>query len=302
MSKTSRMFAKACAFADKIKNADQKTPDDIVRFDDISYGPDPVWNLLDVYRPRDVQGPLPVIIDVHGGGWVYGDKYVYQYYCMSLAQRGFAVVNFSYRLAPDHIFPAGMQDLDAVVRFVLSNSGKYGFDLSNVFLVGDSAGAHMTLMYTCMCSDPEYAKLLTVIPPENFMPKGIVLNCGIYDICEMLEDGGASMVLLKPLTRDLMGVDEIPAELSPEQEGALRPAKYVSKPFPAVYVMTSTGDFLKKQPDFLLPVLEKNGIPYVFRVFGSDSNKLTHVFHCDLRLPDAKECNDAEAEFLKSLI
>ena len=296
------MFAKACAFADKIKNSGQKTPDDIVRFDDISYGPDPVWNLLDVYRPRDAQGPLPVIIDVHGGGWVYGDKYVYQYYCMSLAQRGFAVVNFSYRLAPDHVFPAGMQDMDAVVRFVLSNSGTYGFDLSNVFLVGDSAGAHMTLMYTCMCSNRQYAKLLNVIPPEDFMPKGIVLNCGIYDICEMLKDTGASMMLLRPLTRDLMGVDEIPEDLTPEQEGALRPVKYVGKPFSAVYVMTSTGDFLRPQPDFLLPVLERNGIPYVFRVFGSDSNKLTHVFHCDLRLPDAKECNDAEAEFLKSLI
>ena len=296
------MFAKACAFADKIKNSGQKTPDDIVRFDDISYGPDPVWNLLDVYRPSDAQGPLPVIIDVHGGGWVYGDKYVYQYYCMSLAQRGFAVVNFSYRLAPDHVFPAGMQDMDAVVRFVLSNSGTYGFDLSNVFLVGDSAGAHMTLMYTCMCSNRQYAKLLNVIPPEDFMPKGIVLNCGIYDICEMLKDTGASMMLLRPLTRDLMGVDEIPEDLTPEQEGALRPVKYVGKPFPAVYVMTSTGDFLRQQPDFLLPVLERNGIPYVFRVFGSDSNKLTHVFHCDLRLPDAKECNDAEAEFLKGLI
>lgn len=296
------MFAKACAFADKIKNADQKTPDDIVRFDDISYGPDPVWNLLDVYRPRNAEGKLPVIIDVHGGGWVYGDKYVYQYYCMSLAQRGFAVVNFSYRLAPDHVFPAGMQDLDAVVRFVLSNSEKYGFDLSDVFLVGDSAGAHMALMYTCMCTDKEYAELLGVIPPEDFMPKGIVLNCGIYDIREMLKDTSASVVLLRPLTRDLMGVEKIPDELTPEQAGMLSPVEFIGRTFPSVYVMTSTGDFLRKQPDFLLPVLERNGIPHVFRVFGSDTNKLTHVFHCDLRLPDAAECNYAEMEFLKGLI
>ncbi len=296
------MFAKACAFADRIKNADQRTPDDVVRFDDISYGPDPVWNLLDVYRPRDAEGPLPVIIDVHGGGWVYGDKYAYQYYCMSLSQRGFAVVNFSYRLAPEHVFPAGMQDMDAVVRFVLSNSGEYGFDLSNVFLVGDSAGAHMTLMYSCMCTDASYAALVGVIPPQGFMPKGIVLNCGIYDIVAMLQDTGPSVMLLKPLTRDLMGVDRIPDVLSPEQEALLRPVKYIGKPFPAVYVMTATGDFLKKQPDFLLPVLEANGIEHVFRVFGSDKDKLTHVFHCDLRLPQAKECNDAEAAFLKGLI
>ena len=55
---------------------------------------------LDVYRPKlNIKGKLPVIMSVHGGGWVYGDKDVYQWYCMNLAQRGFAVVNYSYRLA-----------------------------------------------------------------------------------------------------------------------------------------------------------------------------------------------------------
>ncbi|MBQ9809830.1 MAG: hypothetical protein IJM52_01590, partial [Spirochaetales bacterium] len=83
MSRIASLVSKAFAVADRKKNAGLSTPDDIVRFDDISYGPDPVWNLLDVYRPREAQGKLPVIIDVHGGGWVYGDKYVYQYYCMS---------------------------------------------------------------------------------------------------------------------------------------------------------------------------------------------------------------------------
>lgn len=106
MSLTSRMLQKAFVLADSQKNKGQVTPESIIRFDDIAYGPDKKWNVLDVYRPRDVQGKLPVIIDVHGGGWVYGDKEVYQYYCMALARRGFAVVNFTYRLAPEFIFPS----------------------------------------------------------------------------------------------------------------------------------------------------------------------------------------------------
>ena len=79
------------------KNNDNKrdsglcTPEDIYRYDDICYGPDQKWNVLDVYRPKAAEGALPVIISVHGGGWVYGDKERYQYYCMSLAQQGFAV-------------------------------------------------------------------------------------------------------------------------------------------------------------------------------------------------------------------
>ena len=47
-------------------------PDDILRINDIPYGPDVKWNTLDVYRPRNLKGKLPVIVNVHGGGYVYG--------------------------------------------------------------------------------------------------------------------------------------------------------------------------------------------------------------------------------------
>ena len=302
MSRIASLVSKAFAVADRKKNAGLSTPDDIVRFDDISYGPDPVWNLLDVYRPREAQGKLPVIIDVHGGGWVYGDKYVYQYYCMSLAQRGFALVNFSYRLAPEHVFPASMQDLDSVVRFVLSSADRYGFDLSNVFLVGDSAGAHMAAMYCNMCTDRRYASLLGIVPPEGFVPSAVVLNCGIYDICEMLKDPNPSVVLLKPLVKDLLGVKALPQTLTAEQDALLCPAKYINKSFPTVFVMTALGDFLVRQPDCILPVLERNGVRHVFKVYGTEKNRLSHVFHCDLRLPEAKECNDDEMDFLKAIV
>ena len=77
---------------DAKRDAGLTTPEDIERFDDLTYGiVDPKWQKLDVYRPKNVKGKLPVILNVHGGGWVYGDKELYQYYCMSLAQHGFAV-------------------------------------------------------------------------------------------------------------------------------------------------------------------------------------------------------------------
>lgn len=102
-------------------------------------------NSLDVYRPKatNIEEKLPVIVSVHGGGWVYGDKEGYQYYCMSLAQRGFAVVNFSYRLAPESKFPASIIDTNLVFGWILDHAEEYGFDTENIFAVGDSAGAHM---------------------------------------------------------------------------------------------------------------------------------------------------------------
>ena len=120
---------------DKKRDEGQTTPSDIKRFDNITYGDDPKWlqwQLLDVYRPKDVEGKLPVIVSVHGGGWVYGNKDVYQFYCMRLAQRGFAVVNFSYRLAPEKIFPAAIEDTEKVFNWICNNADQYG--LNRVFL------------------------------------------------------------------------------------------------------------------------------------------------------------------------
>ena len=50
------------------------TPEDICRYDDIRYGEDPHWNTLDIYCPKGTDHPLPTIISIHGGGWIYGDK------------------------------------------------------------------------------------------------------------------------------------------------------------------------------------------------------------------------------------
>ena len=102
---------------DEIRDAGLKTPEGVRRFDGIVYGTDSKWNVLDVYRPKNSEGKLPVIISFHGGGWVYGDKERYQYYCMNFTRLGFAVVNFTYRLAPEFQHPAGLEDMNSVARW-----------------------------------------------------------------------------------------------------------------------------------------------------------------------------------------
>ena len=164
--------------SDTIRDRGLQAPKDIVRFDNLPYGTDPRWQTLDVYRPKNAGGTaLPVIVSVHGGGWVYGDKNLYQYYCMSLAQHGFAVVNFSYRLAPRHKFPAALQDTDAVFHWVMAHAVDYHFDTRHVFAVGDSAGANILGLYAARCADPAAANI-PVTPPPGFVPTALALNCG----------------------------------------------------------------------------------------------------------------------------
>lgn len=86
MSELSKRMRAEWSVNDAKRDAGLTTPETVERFDGLAYGPDPVWNRLDVYRPKCERGNrLPVIVSIHGGGWVYGDKELYQFYCMSLA-------------------------------------------------------------------------------------------------------------------------------------------------------------------------------------------------------------------------
>ena len=60
--------------SDAKRDETKKTPENIQRFDNILYGEDKTWQILDVYKPKSAEVKLPVIVNVHGGGWVYGTK------------------------------------------------------------------------------------------------------------------------------------------------------------------------------------------------------------------------------------
>lgn len=166
------------AEGDNKRDAGLKTPENIVRYDDIIYGTESKWQKLDVYRQKDATGKLPVIVSVHGGGWVYGDKERYQFYCMDLAERGFAVVNFSYRLAPEYKFPASLEDTNSVFTWVLENAETYRLDTEKLFAVGDSAGAHILSLYLDICTNPDYAGNYKFHTPEAPQIRAVALNCG----------------------------------------------------------------------------------------------------------------------------
>lgn len=294
MSQTSDMIRKIFKEGDDARDAGLTTPNDIVRYDNIVYGNDPRWQSLDVYRPKDAAGKrLPVIVSVHGGGWVYGDKECYQFYCMNLAQRGFAVVNFTYRLAPEHKYPASLEDTNSVFTWVLENDEKYGFDIGHIFAVGDSAGAHNLGMYAAICTNSEYAKEYNFKTPEGFVLTAIALNCGQYKIELQKEED------MDDLTKRLMS-DFLPEKGTKKELELIGVVNHITEKYPPTFVMTCLGDFLKYQAPILAEKLAEKNVPFIYRSYGSQDKPLTHVFHCDIRLEDAQLCNDEECRFFKS--
>ena len=277
---------------DDIRDAGLTTPEDVQRFDNIVYGTAaPKMQVLDVYRPKHISGKLPVIVSVHGGGWVYGDKERYQYYCMSLAQRGFAVVNFTYRLAPEHLFPAHLEDTTAAFCWTVAHAEEYGFDTERVFGVGDSAGAHLLGLFCCLCVNPSYAAQYSFAPPQGFVPRGVALNCGHYTY-DFSKPGDIS-----PLMQELLGTKPTQENMQP-----LDVIANLAPGFPPAFVMTCTGDFLAPQAQPLCDALTAQGVPNALHFYESATGKdLGHVFHCNMRSSDAARCNDEECAWFKTL-
>ena len=98
----------------------------------------------------DENRKYPVIVNVHGGGWFYGDKELYSHYCCLLAEHGYVVVNFNYRLSPQNKYPAAIEDVAYLIRYIHENAQTLGIDMDNFYMVGDSAGAQLTANY-CNC-------------------------------------------------------------------------------------------------------------------------------------------------------
>ncbi len=100
-----------------------------------------------VYRPAGWSGPLPTIVYFHGGGWVVGDLDTHDGTCRAIAIGAAAVVvSVAYRLAPEHRYPAAVDDAVAAFRWVRRNAGTLGSDPGPVGVMGDSAGGNLAAL------------------------------------------------------------------------------------------------------------------------------------------------------------
>ena len=295
MSLTSHIVRTLFTIGDLKRDLGWVPPTDVEAVENISYGSCDKWHLLDLYRPKDAEGKLPVLLNIHGGAWVYGDKKVYAPYCMYLATQGFAVVNASYRLAPKHTFPAPLEDVGAMVEWTVNHAEEYGLDVSNLFFVGDSAGAHLATAYTAVQLNEAYANSFPGIKVDaRFVPKGLLLNCGVFDMeVEWKKQGRA----LTPFLTDLLG--EKPTVESVKQ---MSPAQFITSDFPSVHLTTSNGDFLRKHSYRLKEVLEKKSVEVVFKEYGEKKKPQGHVFHLNLKNKVGQECNADQLEFVKQMM
>ncbi|MBC8036731.1 MAG: alpha/beta hydrolase [Rhizobiales bacterium] len=111
----------------------------------LSYGPE-ARQTLDIYKPAPARGKLPIIVFGYGGGWSSGDRAGYAFLGRAFASRGFLTIVPDYRLVPDFVFPAFVEDTAGAIAWAARHGGDFGGDTSRIFLVGHSAGAYNVAM------------------------------------------------------------------------------------------------------------------------------------------------------------
>jgi acetyl esterase len=102
----------------------------------------------------DAEGPLPVLLYIHGGGWVFGNLEVAEPSCRSLANAtGCIVVATQYRLAPETKFPGGVEDCYAALEWAAAHAAELGGDPDRIGITGDSAGGNLSAAVALMARD-----------------------------------------------------------------------------------------------------------------------------------------------------
>ena len=146
-------------------------------------GADPRLNSLNLYLPEG-ETNMPILFEVHGGGWRVGDKGAEASAQHELFTRlGWAVVTVNYRLSPDAKHPTQIQDVASAMAWVYKNAATYNLDRTRFVTVGLSAGAHLVSL---LALDARYLEQAGV-PPD--VVKGVIAVSGIYDLPNWPEAG-----------------------------------------------------------------------------------------------------------------
>lgn len=142
---------------------------------DVQYGPHRRQS-LDIYAPREVPGPLPVIYFLYGGSWNMGDRRYYGFAGRALSAAGYVVVVADYRLVPEVEYPTFLEDCALGFGWTARYIGRHGGDATRLALMGHSAGAYNALMlglaegYLAPAEASRVKALVGLSGPYDFYP------------------------------------------------------------------------------------------------------------------------------------
>jgi acetyl esterase len=250
---------------------------------------------LDVYVPAGRQGPLPVVLYVHGGVFVWCSKETHFFVGHRYARAGFLVFNVNYRLAPRHKYPAALEDVSEALRWVHDNAARFGGDPGRLVLAGESAGANLVASLAIACGAPRPEPWARALFDAGVTPKAVVAACGIMHVSQAHRH--ALRAELGPLVRRVLHLlpDAYVDLRLPRRDGELDlldPVRTLEsdyrfqRPMPGFFLPVGTRDPLVDDTRRMAAALERRGIPHRVRYYTDE----LHAFHFMFWRRAARQC------------
>lgn len=219
---------------------------------------------LDLARPATGDGPFPLLVCIHGGGWTGGNRHAFRARIEQAAQRGYVAATLSYRLTqpdpqtgvPKHPFPAQIHDCKAAIRWLRAHAAEYKIDPQRVAVMGASAGGHLSLLVGFTSPDDQLEGTLGNADQSSRV-QAVVNIFGPTDLPVLYQSTPAVVGLLKALCH---GTPESAAETFAQAS----PVSYVSAGDPPILTLHGDADKIVpvEQAHLLDAILKEAGVPH----------------------------------------
>ena len=252
---------------------------------DVPYGTESKAQVLDIYLPDEGDGPFPLVVHIHGGGFAFGDKrddHMNAY--LTGIKEGFAVASVEYRLSGEAIFPAAVLDCRAAIRFLKEHAVEYKIDPARIAPIGGSAGGNLAAMLAMNVPNGQFPGEENLALPETSpCVKTAVAQFGPMHFSTMEEQARANGIsATHENPADMPESAYVGGNIGPETADLVEqanPANYASPDMCPILVQHGTRDHLvpfEQSREFVEAVADKAGadkITYVPLVAADHEDK-----------------------------
>lgn len=259
---------------------------------------------LDVFVPEDVDGSLPIVLYVHGGGFRILSKDTHFGMALQFAKRGYLVFNINYRLAPQHPFPAAIEDACRAYRWVVENAHSFDGDLDRMVLAGESAGGNLVCGLTVASHYERDEPWAQSVFETGVTPKVTAAACGMLQVTNVERYTAQERVnwfvrdRLEEVARAYLPTERADDSTSLDFadpllvfERGITPAREL----PAFFLPVGTKDVLLDDTRRLARALDELGAPHSSHYYPGE----IHAFHALVWRPQARKCWRQKFAFLE---
>jgi len=239
--------------------------------------------------------PRPVVLLVHGGGWVVGSASQIGSYAELLAAQGFVVANLTYSLAPEETYPTPLRQAAAALDHLHENAADYGGDGSQLFVAGNSAGAQIAGQLAALVTNPSLARETGIeVAVSGDDLKGVVLYSGPYDFDTVDRAGFPGF---RAFAWSYTGQKDWQDYARLDELSITRTA---TADYPPTYLTSGDGDPLEPQTYELDAVLRAQGVDVTSRYWTGSGLALPHDYIYDLTTEAGRTALQDTVGFIRS--